>query len=159
MSDLMRNAGYDAFGYRGTHRQSIETATQYYACYGKNVEFKKTVTAENARACPDYQQYVGQIVNDLETDIVMGAYRFPGNSVMSLICRREAAQPPPKRMVTVEESTCLVSSGLFAASWNNSFECTGRSHSDEGLRCVFCSAAVWKTATLRSAAAWRRFMV
>jgi hypothetical protein len=75
------------------------------------------------------------------------------------ICRRGAAQPPPKRMVTVEESTCLVSSGLFAASWNNSFECTGRSHSDEGLRCVFCSAAVWKTATLRSAAAWRRFMV
>jgi len=67
---------------------------------------------------------------------------------VSLICRRGAAQPPPKRMVTVEESTCLVSSGLFSASWNNSFECTGRSHSDEGLRCVFCSAAVWKTSTL-----------
>jgi hypothetical protein len=83
MSDLMKNAGFDAFGYRGTHQQSIEMATQYYACYGKNAGFKKTVTAENARACPDYQQYIGQIVNGLETDIVMGAYRFPENSVIT----------------------------------------------------------------------------
>jgi hypothetical protein len=83
MSDLMKNAGFDAVGYRGTHRQSIEMATQYYACYGKNAGFKKTVTADNARACPDYQQYIGQIVNGLETDIVMGAYRFPENSVIT----------------------------------------------------------------------------
>jgi hypothetical protein len=83
VADLMKNVGYDAFGYRGTHRQSIEMATEYYACYGKDVGFKKTVTADNARACPDYQQYIGQIVNGLETDIVMGAYRFPGNSVIT----------------------------------------------------------------------------
>jgi hypothetical protein len=83
MSDLMENAGYDAFGYRGTHQQSVEMATQYYACYGENAGFKKSVTAENARACPDYQQYVGQIVNGLELDIVMGAYRFPGNSLIT----------------------------------------------------------------------------
>jgi hypothetical protein len=79
----MKNAGYDAFGYRGTHRQSIEMATQYYACYGKNAGFKKTVTAENARVCPDYQQYVGQIVNGLEMNILMGAYRFPGSSAIT----------------------------------------------------------------------------
>jgi hypothetical protein len=83
MADLMKNAGYDAFGYRGTHRQSIEMATQYYACYGKNAGFKKTVTAENARVCPDYQQYVGQIVNGLEMNILMGAYRFPGSSAIT----------------------------------------------------------------------------
>jgi hypothetical protein len=83
IADLMKNAGYDAFVYRGTHRQSIEMATQYYACYGKNAGFKKTVTADNARACPDYQQYVGQIVNGLETNILMGAYRFPGSSVIT----------------------------------------------------------------------------
>jgi hypothetical protein len=83
VADLMKNAGYNAFGYRGTHRQSIEMATEYYACYGKDVGFKKIVTADNARACPDYQQYIGQIVNGLETDIVMGAYRFPGNSVIT----------------------------------------------------------------------------
>jgi hypothetical protein len=79
MADLIEHAGYDAFKYRGTHHQSIEMATQYYACYGKNAGFKKIVTADNARGCPDYQQYIGQIVNGLEVDIVMGAYRFPGN--------------------------------------------------------------------------------
>jgi hypothetical protein len=83
VANLMKNAGFDAFGYRGTHRQSIEMASQYYACYGKNAGFKKTVTADNARACPDYQQYVGQIVNGLEPDIMMGAYRFSGNSVIT----------------------------------------------------------------------------
>jgi hypothetical protein len=83
MSDLMKNAGYDAFEYRGTHHQSVEMATQYYACYGKNAGFKKVVTAENARVCPDYQQYIGQIVNGLEIDIVIGAYRFPGNSAIT----------------------------------------------------------------------------
>ncbi|HMK42675.1 MAG TPA: hypothetical protein VK445_00900 [Dissulfurispiraceae bacterium] len=82
-AELMRNAGFDAFAYRGTHRQSIEMAAQYYACYGKYVGFKKTVTADNARACPDYQQYIGQIVNGLETDIVMGAYYFPNNATIN----------------------------------------------------------------------------
>jgi hypothetical protein len=79
MAELMENSGYDAFDYRGTHHQSIERATQYYAGYGKNAGFRKTVTATDARACPDYHQYIGQIVNDLEIDIVMGANRFPGN--------------------------------------------------------------------------------
>jgi hypothetical protein len=83
MSDLMKNAGFDAFGYRGTHQQSIEMAAQYYACYGKNAGFKKIVSAQNARACPDYQQYVGQIVNGLEPDILMGAYSFPENSAIT----------------------------------------------------------------------------
>jgi hypothetical protein len=64
---------------------------KYYACYCKNAGFKKTVTADNARACPDYQQYVGQIVNGLEPDIVMGAYRFPGNSVIELQAAAKAA--------------------------------------------------------------------
>jgi hypothetical protein len=82
-ADLMKNAGYDAFAYRGTHRQSIEMATQYYACYGTTAGFKKIVTAENARPCSDYQQYIGQIVNGLEPDIVMGAYHFPGNSAIT----------------------------------------------------------------------------
>jgi hypothetical protein len=83
MADLMRNAGFDAFSYRGPHHQSIEMAAQYYACYGTYVGFGKTVTANNARSCPDYQQYVGQIVNGLGTDIVMGAYRFPNNAAIT----------------------------------------------------------------------------
>ena len=88
MAELMENAGFDAYGYRGSHKQSIEMATRYYACYGKYVGFKKTVTADNARACPDYPQYIGQSVSGLEINLVMGAYRFPGNS---LITELEAA--------------------------------------------------------------------
>ncbi len=80
---LITNAGLDGLNYRGTHNQSIEMATQYYACYGKYVGFKKTVTAENARACPDFQEYIGQIVNGLEPEIVMGAYRFPMDIVIT----------------------------------------------------------------------------
>lgn len=84
-AEMMKIAGIDAYAYRGAHQQSIEMATQYYACYGKYVGFKKTVTSANARTCPDHQQYVGQIVNGLETDIVMGAYRFPGNTAITEI--------------------------------------------------------------------------
>jgi hypothetical protein len=81
--DLLKNAGFDPFGYRGVHRQSIEMATDYYACYGKHVGFKNTVTADNARACPDYQEYVGQVVNGLETVIVMSAYHFPQDTAVT----------------------------------------------------------------------------
>jgi hypothetical protein len=83
MADVMENAGFDAYGYRGAHKQSIEMATQYYACYGKYAGFKKTVNAENARACPDYQQYIGQIVSGLEINIVMGADHFPRNTAIA----------------------------------------------------------------------------
>jgi len=83
ISDLMKNAGFDALGYRGTHQQSIEMAIQYYACYGRTAGFKKTVTADNARACADYKQYIGQIVNGLEMNVVMGAYHFPRNTAIT----------------------------------------------------------------------------
>jgi len=83
MADLMKNAGFNVLDYRGTHGQSVEMAADYYACYGKYVGFKKPVTADNARACPDYQQYIGQIVNGLETVIVMGAYHFPQDAAIT----------------------------------------------------------------------------
>jgi len=83
MAEIMKNAGIDAYSYRGAHQQSIEMATQYYACYGKYVGFKKIVTADNARACADYQEYVGQLLNDVETPILIGAYRFPGNTAIT----------------------------------------------------------------------------
>jgi hypothetical protein len=95
MCELMQNAGFDAFGYRGTHRQSIEMAAQYYACYGKYVGFKKTVTVSNARVCPDYQQYIGQIVSGLELNIVMGAYRFPNNTLVTELEAEARAQAGP----------------------------------------------------------------
>jgi len=51
---LIRIDGIDAYAYRGTHQQSIEMATQYYACYAQHVGFYNTVTPGSARACPDY---------------------------------------------------------------------------------------------------------
>jgi hypothetical protein len=81
--DMLKNAGFDPFGYRGEHGQTIELAADYYACYGKAPGFKKTVTAQNARACPDYEEYIGQIVNGLETAIVMAAYHFPQDPLLN----------------------------------------------------------------------------
>ena len=83
MAEIMRNTGIDAYGYRGAHHQSIEIATEYYACYARYVGFKKTVTGDNARACPNYQQYVGKVVSGVEPVILMGGYRFSGNSVIT----------------------------------------------------------------------------
>jgi hypothetical protein len=83
MVEIMENARYDGYQYRGAHNQSIEMSTQYYSCYGRTPGFKKMVTDDNARTCQDYKQYIGQIVNGLEIDIVMGAYRFPGNQAIT----------------------------------------------------------------------------
>lgn len=84
-AEIMRIAGFDAYGYRGSHKQSIEMAAQYYACYAQYVGFKKTVTADNAKDCPDFQQYIGKVVNDVENVIVVGAYRFPGNAPLTAL--------------------------------------------------------------------------
>ena len=78
-AEVMRIAGIDAYAYRGAHQQSIELAAQYYACYAQHVGFYKTVTPDSARSCPDYQQYIGKVVNGVENVILIGAYRFPGN--------------------------------------------------------------------------------
>jgi len=91
-AEVMRIAGIDAYGYRGTHQQSIEMATQYYACYAQHVGFYNTVTPDAARACPDYQQYVGKVVNDVESAILIGAYRFPGNAEITALDAGAKAQ-------------------------------------------------------------------
>lgn len=51
--NVMRIAGYDPYGYRGRHGQSLETAIDYYACFAKGAGFNKTVTAENSSSCPN----------------------------------------------------------------------------------------------------------
>ena len=82
-AEIMRNAGIDAYSYRGAHKQSIEMAARYWACFSKNAGFYKTVTAENSSICPNYQQYVGKTVNDVERNILMGAYRFSGDVALT----------------------------------------------------------------------------
>jgi hypothetical protein len=82
-AELLGLAGYGAYGYRGAHGQSIEMATRYYACFAKTAGFRQTITAENASACPDAQQYVGKVVNGVDVNVVIGAYRFPDDAALT----------------------------------------------------------------------------
>jgi hypothetical protein len=76
-AELLKNAGLNAYAYRGAHGQSLEMATSYYACFAKYAGFAQSITAENSGKCPDATQYLGVIVNGVEPDILIGAYRFP----------------------------------------------------------------------------------
>jgi hypothetical protein len=94
MAELLHNAGFDAYGYRGAHRQSIEMSMEYYACFAKGAGFYKTVTETNSRSCLDAAQYYGKIVNAVEKLELLGAYRFPGNrSITELESAARAALP------------------------------------------------------------------
>lgn len=96
-AELMRIAGYDAYGYRGSHGQSIEMATRYYACFAKGAGFGKVVTKDNSGNCPDVDQYVGKIVNGVERNILIGAYRFPNDAAITELeteARTSAASGP-----------------------------------------------------------------
>src|SRR5258708_3904761 len=46
----------------------------------RNAGFYNTITNDNARPFPDYQDYIGQPVNDVDRNIVVGAHRFNGNT-------------------------------------------------------------------------------
>jgi hypothetical protein len=100
VAELLRTAGFDLYSYRGAHRQSIEMAAEYYACYAQHVGFYKIVTPENSGACPNYQQYVGHVVNEVEPSILIGAYRFPKNATLiSLDAAAKAAWWPTANAV------------------------------------------------------------
>jgi hypothetical protein len=91
-AEILRNAGYDPYGYRGTHRQSIEMATAYYACYARSAGFYKTVTKDNSSSCPDAAQYYGKVVNGVDRFLTIGALRFPHNrAITSLAAEAKAA--------------------------------------------------------------------
>jgi hypothetical protein len=76
-AELMKNTGLNAYAYHGAHGQSLEMATRYYACLAKYTGFAKVITAENSGNCPDATQYLGVIVNGVEPNVLIGAYRFP----------------------------------------------------------------------------------
>jgi hypothetical protein len=82
-AEILRNAGFDPYHYRGNHKQSLEMALQYYACYGKTPGFYATVTHDNARACANFEQYYGKVVNGVDANIVIGAFRFPDNRAIA----------------------------------------------------------------------------
>jgi hypothetical protein len=80
---IMRNAGLDFYAYRGRHRQSLEMAIEYCASLAKGAGFYATVTAENCGSCPNAPQYYGKIVNGVDPNVVIGAYRFPQNTLIA----------------------------------------------------------------------------
>src|SRR5258708_35753266 len=84
-AESLRIAGFDSYAYRGNHKQSIEMALQYYACYGKSPGFYKIVSRENARACPNFEQYYGKVVSGVDHNIVVGAFRFPKNATIGAV--------------------------------------------------------------------------
>lgn len=93
-AEIMRNAGFDPYAYRGTHSQSLETATRYYACFAKSAGFDKTITAENSRGCLDAREYLGSIVNGVQPTILIGEYRFPDDSTLTELDRPAKATFP-----------------------------------------------------------------
>jgi hypothetical protein len=84
-AEIMRIAGYRPYDYRGAHGQSIEMAIRYYACYAKAAGFGKLITAQNAGSCANSPQYVGKVVNDVDRNILIGAYRFSGDPLLSAL--------------------------------------------------------------------------
>lgn len=84
-AELLTLAGYDSYSYRGAHGQSIEMASDYYACFAKTAGFRKTITAESSQACPDAQEYVGRVVNGVDTNVVIGAYRFFNDGALTAL--------------------------------------------------------------------------
>jgi hypothetical protein len=84
-AETLRISGYNPYAYHGAHQQTIEMTTDYYACFGTQPGFKNTVTADNARACQDYQQYIGKVVVGVENAAVIGAYRFPADAALTQV--------------------------------------------------------------------------
>ena len=91
-AELMRIAGFDPYGYRGAHGQSIEMAIEYYACFAKGAGFYKTVTLENSSSCADAAQYYGKVVNGVDRMLLIGADRFPANNAITRL-EPEAQKP------------------------------------------------------------------
>jgi hypothetical protein len=83
VAEILRVAGLDPYTYRGRHRQSIEAAIGYYACFGKGAGFGKIVTAANSGSCPNAPQYYGKVVNGVDQLATFGAYRFPRNAIIT----------------------------------------------------------------------------
>src|SRR5258708_35956690 len=92
-AEILKNAGLDAYGYRGAHGQSIEMATQYYACLAKYAGFLAMVTKENSGQCPDARQYWGMVVNAVQPNILIGPYPFPPRQ-----CLTDLSGPPWARL-------------------------------------------------------------
>jgi hypothetical protein len=112
VAEILRIAGFDAYGYRGIHQQSIEVAIGYYACFGKAAGFGKLVSAANSRSCPNAPQYYGKIVNDVDRMAQLGAYRFPSDAAITSV---EAAA----KKSTSEAVTTFSTDAILFGKWRD----------------------------------------
>jgi hypothetical protein len=112
VAEILRVAGFDAYGYRGIHQQSIEVAIGYYACFGKAAGFGKLVSAANSRSCPNAPQYYGKIVNDVDRMAQLGAYRFPSDAAITSV---EAAA----KKSTSEAVTTFSTDAILFGKWRD----------------------------------------
>nr|WP_294502813.1 hypothetical protein [uncultured Rhodopila sp.] len=83
IAEILRHAGFDAYAFRGSYGQSIEMATEYYACYATAVGFGNAIVAQKAAACPNFEQYAGKIISGAEGIFMRSAIHYPGDSRMS----------------------------------------------------------------------------
>ena len=82
-AEIMQIAGFDPYGYRGSHGQSIEMAVEYYACFAKSAGFNRSVTQANSASCANAAQYYGKLVNGVDRMLLVGAERFPGSRAIT----------------------------------------------------------------------------
>jgi hypothetical protein len=101
-AELMENTGLNPYAHRGAHGQSLRMATDYYACFAKYAGFTKVITAQNSSDCPDAMQYFAVVVNGVEPNVLIGAYRFPEDNELSALgasakasAARSALPPEP----------------------------------------------------------------
>ena len=93
-SEVLTHAGFKPYAYKGWRGQSIEMAMRYYACYEATVGEDGTVTAQNARACPNNAQYVGKVVNGVAPNLLVAAYRYPNQTAFTALLPRAMAAKP-----------------------------------------------------------------
>jgi hypothetical protein len=84
-AEVLRVAGFDPYGYRGRHHQSLEMAMQYYACFAKGAGFNNIVTAANSGTCANAAQYYGKVVGGVDRMMLIGADRFAGNAAITAL--------------------------------------------------------------------------
>jgi hypothetical protein len=111
-AEILRLAGYDAYGYRGVHQQSIEMAIGYYACLAKGAGFGKAVSTENSRLCPNAAQYYGKVVNDVDRMVQIGAYRFSNDAAIT------AVEADAKKS-TSDVATTFSTDAILFGKWRN----------------------------------------
>jgi hypothetical protein len=99
---ILKHAGFDLAAYRGRHGQSLQMATDYYACFAKSAGPGKQITSVNAKSCPDFEQYLGQNVSDAEKNMLLGAWEFPQDKTLTELVPAAEARPDGRALDAIQ---------------------------------------------------------